>query len=234
MILYGQLFLSLFSHPCSKNSFIYWTLFKASETRILHMTLCVSTGITQLLQTLLLQVPCQSLLSCPKTIVLTSGTLSSSVISIPATQGDMGPKSQGHSPLQDGLCSSKGWRVGQIHLDSQEGGENLPSERMATPHQTTVRSSSKWARTFQNGRPSKVTILGRELWFSPSSLKSLKKKRFIREAIMNWKNSVQDVKFGGCASFFMRLKKQRAGLEKSLCAWKDLFFYVDVSYFDSG
>lgn len=154
--------------------------------------------------------------------VLPAGTLSNYMLSIPDTQGDVASESWGHSPLQDGVCSSKGWHVGQIHLDSQEGVKKAP-------HWTTVCPSSKRVRTFQNGRPSKITILGRELWFSPSSHNSLKKKIFISEAIINWKNSVQDPKSGRCASFFMRLKKNRAGLEKSLCAWKDLLLYVDVS-----
>lgn len=86
------------------------------------MTLCVSTqSITELLQSLLLELLCQPLLPCPKMFVLPAGTLSSYMLSIPDTQGDVAPGSQGHSPLQDGVCSSKGWHVGQIHLDSQEG-----------------------------------------------------------------------------------------------------------------
>lgn len=75
MVLYGQRFLSSFSHPCSRNSFMYWTLFRASETRILW--LCVSAGTTELRQSCLSHWgarPC----SLPKMLALSPGTPSSS------------------------------------------------------------------------------------------------------------------------------------------------------------
>lgn len=115
-------------------------------------------------------------------------------------------------------------------MGSQAGGDNLPGERLATPPQTTVRSSPERVRTVQNRRPPEATTPGGELWSSPSSLNDLEKKKIIREATINWKNLVQDLKSGRCTSFSMRLRKKRAGLKTFFRACKvHLLFNVYVS-----
>lgn len=72
MTLYGQLFLSLFSHPCSKNSFTSWTLVKASEARrTLHMTLCFYTEYHRAAAEPPLGAPVPVLAPLPKNVCFT-------------------------------------------------------------------------------------------------------------------------------------------------------------------